>query len=71
MSVQDLYASSIRAMSAAERLELATLILRDIPPQSLVDYRTEWSEEDLADLTKASWKSLEADGEYASDGENG
>jgi protoheme ferro-lyase len=59
MTVEALYAESIKPLTAAERLRLATLILKDIPPQSVVDYREEWNEEDLADFTKQSWINLE------------
>jgi len=60
MTIQELYDSSIRALPAVERLQLATLILNEIPPQSVVDYREEWSDEDLADLTQHSWAQVEA-----------
>ena len=59
MTVEALYAESIKPLTPAERLRLATLILKDIPPQSIVDYREEWSEEDLTDFTKQSWANLE------------
>ena len=45
-------------LPAAARLQLAALILNDIPPESVVDYRTEWSEEDLSDFSRASWKDI-------------
>ena len=53
MTVQEVYDHSIKPLPAAERLQLATLILNDIPPQSVVDYSDEWSEEDLRDFTNA------------------
>jgi hypothetical protein len=68
MSVQELYQQSIRPLAVAQRLELASMILRDIPPQSLVDYQTEWSDEDLADFSRTTWSRLESDPEHAVDG---
>ena len=68
MSVLELYQQSIRSMTPAERLELATMILRGIPPQSLVDYSADWSDEDLADLSRSTWKEIDSDPEYAHDG---
>ncbi len=59
MTVEALYAQSIKPLTAAERLRLATLILEDLPPQSFVDYSEEWTDEDLADFTKQSWANLE------------
>ena len=58
MTVETLYAQSIKPLTAAERLRLAAMILEDIPPQSFVDYSEEWTDEDLADFTKQSWINL-------------
>jgi protoheme ferro-lyase len=60
MTIQELYDSSIKSLPAVERLQLATLILNQIPPQSVIDYSDEWSDEDLADATRHSWKHIEA-----------
>lgn len=46
MTATELYNQSIKSLPAAQRLELAKLILEDIPSQSVVDYKEEWSEED-------------------------
>jgi hypothetical protein len=51
VTIQELYEQSIKQLPAPERFQLAVLILNDIPPQALVDYSDEWSEEDLRDLT--------------------
>jgi hypothetical protein len=59
MTVETLYAESIKPLPAADRLRLATLILGDIPPQSVIDYSEEWTEEDLADFTGQGWANLE------------
>jgi hypothetical protein len=50
-SVEELYAKVVKALPPSERLKLATMILNDIPPQAVVDYSEEWSEEDMRDLT--------------------
>jgi hypothetical protein len=58
MTIQELYAQTIKPLPAAERLRLAALILNDIPSRAVVDYSEEWSEEDLADFSKASWEHI-------------
>ena len=60
MGVEQLYEQSIRPLPAAERLRLARLILDGIPPESVVDYSDEWSDEDLRDFTAATWARAEA-----------
>lgn len=59
-SVEVLYDQSVRTLPVAQRLQLATLILNDIPPQSVIDYSEDWSEEDYRDFTRASWRHVEA-----------
>ena len=59
MTVQELYESRIKFLTATERLQLATIILKEIPPQAVVDYREEWSDEDMADLKKEAWRKIE------------
>jgi len=39
MSVQELYENSIKSLPAADRYQLATIILSEIPPQAVGDYR--------------------------------
>ncbi len=56
MTLSDVYEQMIKPMSAADRLRLATLILNDIPPRAVADYREEWNEEDVADFTRATWE---------------
>jgi protoheme ferro-lyase len=53
MTIQEMYDQSIKPLPPAERFRLATLILNEIPPQAVVDYSDEWSEEDLRDFTNA------------------
>jgi hypothetical protein len=53
ITVQEFFEESRRTLSPSERFHLATLLLNDIPPHSVVDYSTEWSDDDLADFTRA------------------
>ena len=55
MTVDQLYEKTIKPLSPAERLRLATLILNDISPPSVVDDSDEWSKEDYRDMTEATW----------------
>jgi hypothetical protein len=50
-TAEEVYAQVVKPLPASERLKLATMILNDIPPLSVVDYSDEWSEEDMRDLT--------------------
>ena len=49
--ITEIYEKTIKPLSAPDRFRLATLILNDIPPEAIVDYRDDWSEEDLRDWT--------------------
>jgi len=51
-TAEAVYAEVIKPLPLSERLKLATMILNDIPPQCIVDYSEEWSEEDMQDLTR-------------------
>jgi hypothetical protein len=51
---ETLYENSIKPLPIAARLQLATRILNDIPPQALVDFRMDWSDEDQSDVTAYS-----------------
>jgi hypothetical protein len=59
MTVQEMYDSSIKPLPTADRLELASLILREIPRESLVDYNDTWSDEDLHDLNRQTERHIE------------
>lgn len=61
MTVETLYADCIKSLPAADRLRLATLILKNIPPQSLIDFSEEWSDEDLADFSRQGWANSTTD----------
>ena len=53
MTVDELYRRTIKPLPAAERFRLATRILADIPAESLIDDRDDWSDEDLRDFQAA------------------
>ncbi len=53
-TIQELYEQNVRVRTAAERLQLATLILNDIPPQAVADYSETWTDEDVEDFRSAS-----------------
>ena len=59
MTVNEIYQQSIKSLPAADRLQLARMILSDIPAQSFVDYDDSWSDEDIRDFTQASWQRVE------------
>lgn len=59
MTIDTLYQQTIKVFPPADRLRLATMILGDIPPQSLVDYSDEWTDEDLADFSRQGWRRLD------------
>ena len=50
-TAEEVYAQVVKPLPASERLKLATMILNDIPPLSVIDYSEEWSEEDMRDLS--------------------
>jgi hypothetical protein len=52
---EEVYNQVVKPLPAPERLKLATLILNDFPPQAVVDYSEEWTEEDIHDFAAASW----------------
>jgi hypothetical protein len=53
-AIDDLYVHSVKPLPVSERLQLAARILNDIPLQAVVDYQTEWTEQDLRDVTAYS-----------------
>jgi hypothetical protein len=58
MSAREIYESSIRQLPAIDRLRLASLILDELAASQGegLDIQDGWSEQDLADLSKASLK---------------
>jgi hypothetical protein len=67
MTAHQIYDETIKTLPAAERLQLATLILNDIPPQSVANYSDEWSEEDMRDVTGHSLRYAEVAYPYEPD----
>jgi hypothetical protein len=59
MTVNEIYQQSIKSLPTVDRLQLARMILNDIPAQSFVDYDDAWSDEDLRDFTQANWQRAE------------
>ncbi len=62
---ESLYENSIKPLPVATRLQLATRILNDIPPQAVVDFRMDWSDEDQRDVT--AYSLLRADASLSED----
>lgn len=58
MTAREIYETTIRPLSAVERLRLASLILDDLAAASGagLDIRDEWSDDDIADLAAYSLK---------------
>ena len=54
MAIEEIYNEAIKPLSPSERFRLATLILNEIPPQSVVDVRDAWDEEDMRDVAAYS-----------------
>ena len=58
-TAQEVYVSTVQSLPTSERLNLAKLILNDIPPESMVDYSTEWTDEDLEDFSRSGMNLIE------------
>lgn len=54
-TAEAVYDQVVRPLPTSERLRLAALILEQISPRAVVDYREEWTEEDYRDFAAASW----------------
>lgn len=56
-TIHAIYESQVKPLSVTERLELMRLIMEDLAqsaPRWVVDISDMWTEEDLADLSRAS-----------------
>jgi hypothetical protein len=56
-AVLELYETRLKPLPVVERLQLAEMLVRDLirsAPRWMVDYSEEWSDDDLADFTRAS-----------------
>ena len=58
-TAESIYNDVVKSLPSAERFKLATLILNGIPEQAIVDYSTEWSEQDLRDFSDATFLAFE------------
>ena len=54
MTIEEIYDEAIKPLPPSERFRLATLILNEIPPQSVVDARDAWNEQDMRDVAAYS-----------------
>jgi hypothetical protein len=65
MSARELYETTIRKLSPAERLRLASFILDDLAASQGdgLDMSDEWSDQDIADLTAFSLKYADRSGD--------
>jgi hypothetical protein len=54
MTIEEIYDEAIKPLSPSERFRLASLILNEIPPQSVVDIRDAWDEQDMMDIAAYS-----------------
>jgi len=70
INAKQLYEETVRNMPLAERLRLATLILEEVSRSAgIVEFRDEWSDEDLRDATVATMRlALEDEDEEPSRG---
>jgi hypothetical protein len=44
MTIEEIYAEAIKPLPSSERFRLATLILNEVPPQSVVDMCDAWND---------------------------
>ena len=54
-TVEEIYDQTIRPLPTSARLQIATMILKYLPPRAIVDYSEEWSEDDYKDFSATSW----------------
>ena len=54
MTIEETYEESIKPLAPSERFRSSTLILCEIPPQSVVDIHDAWDEEDTRDISANS-----------------
>ena len=71
MTVNEIYQQSIKSLPTADRLQLAKMILNNIPAESFVDYDESWSDEDIRDFTQASWRRVEEEVGELDDAQSG
>ncbi len=54
MTIEEISDEAIKPLPPSERLQLATLILSEIPPPSVLDIREAWNEQDMTDVAAYS-----------------
>ncbi len=59
MTLHEIYQQSIKPLPTVDRLQLARMILNDIPAELLIDFQDSWSDEDLRDFTQAGWQHID------------
>ncbi len=59
MTVAEIYQQTVRQLPVADRLELASLILSNIPRNAVVDDRGDWTSEDYEDFTRSGRAHIE------------
>ena len=55
LTMEGIYEQVICKLPLGLRLKLAAKILTEIPDHAVIDYSEEWSDEDIADFSRASW----------------
>jgi hypothetical protein len=58
MTVQELYEAALHTLSPSERLVLANLLLSNVVGQD-IEYRDDWSEEDMREFSAASMRTID------------
>ena len=71
MTVNEIYEQSIKPLATAARLQLARMILNDIPAESFVDYDDSWSNQDIRDFTQANWQRVQKEVGELEDAQSG
>jgi hypothetical protein len=56
MTAKDVYENSVRSLSASEQLKLAALIMNELKSHTIIDFRDEWSDEDMREATLHSFE---------------
>lgn len=59
MSIEQLYDEAIRGLSVEDRIRLASLIMWECAGTGSLDYREDWSDDDLREFTAAGWQHIE------------
>jgi hypothetical protein len=59
MSVQLLYDREVRPLACVERIELAALIVRELPADAVPGYCDEWSDQAMDDFAQAAFPRAE------------